>query len=203
ARAEVPPVLRGLVGGRRAAAPAAGAGTAPLSARLAGVAPDDRLRLVLGAVQGEAAAVLGHGSAASIDPSRHFRQFGFDSLTSVELRNRLNAVTGRRLPATLLFDYPTPAQVAAYLVGELAPAAPSAATGSPLAELARLEAAIAAANGSADHADLAERLERISRRLRQAAAPADTGQATTEEINSVAIDELFTIIDQELGASRD
>ncbi|PWW63427.1 acyl transferase domain-containing protein [Actinokineospora spheciospongiae] len=201
ARAEVPAVLRGLVGGRRAAAPAAE--TASLSTRLAGVAPEDRPRLVLDVVRGEAAAVLGHGSAASIDPSRHFRQFGFDSLTSVELRNRLNAATGRRLPATLLFDYPTPAQVADHLVGELAPAEPSAATGSPLAELARLEAAIAAANGSADHADLAERLEQISRRLRQAAVPTETGQATEAEINSVAIDELFTIIDQELGASRD
>ncbi|MCZ9341722.1 beta-ketoacyl reductase, partial [Streptomyces sp. TRM76130] len=76
-RSDVPAVLRGLAGtGRRTAASTAAAGVATLASRLAGAAPDGRLRLVLGAVRTEAAAVLGHGSPAAIEQSREFRQLG-------------------------------------------------------------------------------------------------------------------------------
>ncbi|MEU4087789.1 type I polyketide synthase [Streptomyces aureus] len=208
ARSDVPAVLRGLAGtGRRTAASAAAeAGTATLASRLAGAAPDERLRLVLGAVRTEAAAVLGHGSPAAIEPSREFRQLGFDSLTGVELRNRLTTVTGRRLPSTLLFDYPTPAALAEYLRGELTPSnAPEpAGTGTPLEQLDRLEAALAAAGSTADHATLADRLEQLGRRLRQTdmdtAGP--VGEIDADKINSASVDELFTIIDGDLGVSQ-
>ncbi|GGQ42392.1 hypothetical protein GCM10010279_60380 [Streptomyces mutabilis] len=207
-RSDVPAVLRGLAGtGRRTAASTAAAEVATLASRLAGAAPDERLRLVLGAVRTEAAAVLGHGSPAAIEQSREFRQLGFDSLTGVELRNRLNTVTGRRLPSTLLFDYPTPSALAEYLRDELAPSAePEAAgTGTPLQELDRLEAALAAAGPTADHATLADRLEQLGRRLRQAetdaAGPVD--EIDADKINSASVDELFTIIDGELGISQD
>ncbi|MFK4548182.1 acyl transferase domain-containing protein/NADPH:quinone reductase-like Zn-dependent oxidoreductase [Streptomyces tendae] len=206
-RSDVPAMLRGLAGtGRRTAASTA-AEVATLASRLAGAAADERLRLVLGAVRTEAAAVLGHGSPAAIEQSREFRQLGFDSLTGVELRNRLNTVTGRRLPSTLLFDYPTPSALAEYLRDELAPSAePEAAgTGTPLQELDRLEAALAAAGPTADHATLADRLEQLGRRLRQAetdaAGPAD--EIDADKINSASVDELFTIIDGELGISQD
>ncbi|MGW1077923.1 acyl carrier protein, partial [Streptomyces sp. NPDC002537] len=93
--------------------------TASLEERLAPLGEEDRHRLLEDVICAEVAAVLGHADGSSLDPARSFQDSGFDSLTAVELRNRLKKVTGQRLPATLVFDYPTPQTLAKYLLEEL------------------------------------------------------------------------------------
>ncbi|MER6359171.1 SDR family NAD(P)-dependent oxidoreductase, partial [Streptomyces sp. NPDC001634] len=118
---EVPSLLRALVRvrARRKTEAGTGAHRQDLRARLTAALPADRDRLVSDLVQGAAAAVLGHASAADIEADHTFKELGFDSLTSVELRNRVNAATGMRLPATLIFDYPTPAALIRHIKTEL------------------------------------------------------------------------------------
>ena len=125
----VPPLMSALVrssGRGLAVGPQDGGG---LAGRLAALPAGERAGVVAGLVRAHAAVVLGHGSAQDVDPGRAFRDLGFDSLTAVELRNRLGAVTGLRLPATVVFDYPTPAALAGFvltqLTGEQASAAPA------------------------------------------------------------------------------
>ncbi|MER5932774.1 type I polyketide synthase [Streptomyces sp. NPDC002054] len=114
---DVPPLFRGLFKGVRRMAVSTTAGA--LGLRLGGLAEEERLRHVLDLVRTEAAGVLGHASATAVDPEREFKDLGVDSLSALELRNRLGHVTGLRLPATLVFDYPTPAVLAAHLLAEL------------------------------------------------------------------------------------
>ncbi|MCL9797664.1 acyl carrier protein, partial [Frankia sp. AgKG'84/4] len=94
-----------------------------LTERLAGLAPPEREALLIDLVRGQAAAVLGHGGGGEVEPEAAFKDAGFDSLTAVELRNRLREATGLRLPTTLVFDYPNPVVLARFLLGEFAPAA--------------------------------------------------------------------------------
>ncbi|MGA5134359.1 SDR family NAD(P)-dependent oxidoreductase [Streptomyces olivoreticuli] len=118
---DVSPVLRSLArgGARRARAEGSGRG-AGLAARIAGLAESERRRVVLDVVRGHAGEVLGYGPGRSVGVDTPFKGLGFDSLTAVELRNRLNAATGLRLPASLVFDHPTPKRIAEYLTRELA-----------------------------------------------------------------------------------
>jgi acyl transferase domain-containing protein/acyl carrier protein len=136
--ATVPPILRSLVRApaRRASA-ATSAQAGELAGRLAGLAEAEQRKILLDVVRADVAGVLAHGSPESIAPTQAFKELGFDSLTSVELRNRLTAATGLRLPATLVFDYPNTEKLVDYLLGELAgvtsaaPVVPAARTGEP------------------------------------------------------------------------
>ncbi|WP_449224216.1 SDR family NAD(P)-dependent oxidoreductase, partial [Amycolatopsis speibonae] len=114
----VHPLMRGLVRTKRPAASGARE-DGSLARRLAELPSPEGQQLLLSLVLDEASAVLGYSPGETIDVGRAFKEVGFDSLTAVELRNRLAAASGVRLPATLVFDHPSPAALAAFLGGQL------------------------------------------------------------------------------------
>ena len=115
---ELSPLLSGLVRPVRRAAgqvPANGGGRSGLAARLEGLQATEQTAVIRQVVLAKTAQVLGMTGMDAHDAGRSFRDLGFDSLTAVELRNQLNAVTGLRLPATLVFDYPTPEELTGFV----------------------------------------------------------------------------------------
>ncbi|WP_037837558.1 beta-ketoacyl reductase, partial [Streptomyces sp. NRRL F-5650] len=115
---QVAPLLRALVRPvRRTAGGPAGRGW---RAQYEGTPVDGRESMLVDLVRAQVASVLGHSGTDAVRVDRGFKDLGFDSLTAVELRNRLNEITGTRLPATLVFDHPTPAALGAHLHGLLA-----------------------------------------------------------------------------------
>ncbi|MEU8146476.1 type I polyketide synthase [Nonomuraea sp. NPDC048901] len=189
----LPPMLSELVRARprRAASAERGSG-AGLQARLAGLPEPERRRILLDLVLDQVTAVLGHASAEEVDPHRPFDELGFDSLTAVELRNRLNAAVDRRLPSTLAFDHASPIALAEYLLTEIAP--DDRPTGErALEELDRLGRLLGALTPDE------ETRSTVTARLRGLLAQwrgeqADTGQT----VESASADELFALIDKGL-----
>ncbi|WP_328474034.1 SDR family NAD(P)-dependent oxidoreductase [Streptomyces sp. NBC_00448] len=119
------PLLAGLV--RSPGRPARAGGGGSLATRLAGVDREQWERVALDVVTAQVAAVLGHASASAVDAGRAFKELGFDSLSAVELRNRLAQATGIKLPATLIFDHPRPTAVAKFLVTQMSGVSPGKA----------------------------------------------------------------------------
>ncbi len=115
ASGDVPHLMRGLVHSSRRRAAAAGS----LVERLAGLGEAERRDTVVDLVRGQVAVVLGHIGADAVNPDLAFQDLGFDSLTAVELRNKLGAATGMRLPATVVFDYPTVSALAGFVIDEV------------------------------------------------------------------------------------
>jgi polyketide synthase 12 len=198
---QLPGVFRSLVRTpeRRAAGQAA---TKSLAERLAAVPEAERDRLALDLVREVAAVALGHTDAALIDDDRSFKELGFDSLTAVEFRNRLSAHTGLRLPATVVFDHPSPTALAQWLRARSAPAQadPAPEAGDPLAGLDALERALA----GAAREDAGQRAE-VGRRLREllraweAEPAAEAAQDMSTRIQSASAAEILDLIDSEFG----
>ncbi|WP_431947917.1 SDR family NAD(P)-dependent oxidoreductase [Micromonospora marina] len=199
-RAErTPALLRGLLRRERptarAATPTDGGRT--LADELAALDGPERHTLVVDLVREQAASVLGHGSRVAVAPGRAFSQIGFDSLTAVELRNRLTTATGLRLPATLIFDYPDPNELATYLVSELAPDT-GPAVPPVLADLENLERSLTEASVEPElHDQIGSRLEVLIAKWRTMRAGA--GGDPDLDLELASDDDLFDLIDSELG----
>ncbi|MFI2352729.1 type I polyketide synthase [Streptomyces sp. NPDC019443] len=204
AAGDVPHLLRSLarkLPRSSAGRPAPAAEAEQLGTRLAGLPQADRRQTVLDAVLSQAALVLGHASADAVDPDRGFLELGFDSLTAVELRNRLGTVTGTRLPATLLFDYPEPTGLADHLLGRLAPAVEEQlGNGSVLDRLDAWEAQIEPIMDDTEaRASLRSRLQGLMARLDSLSEDQDPGLES--RLEKASDDELFDFIENELGGS--
>ncbi|MFJ2611391.1 SDR family NAD(P)-dependent oxidoreductase [Streptomyces sp. NPDC087529] len=196
---DVPAVLRSLVRTRRRAAATAGADG--LARRLAGLGAEQRHETLVALVRQETAGVLGHSGADAVLADRDFSRLGFDSLMAVELRTRLSAATGVRLPSTLVFDHPTPTAVARHLAGSLVGGERSGTDASPLAALDRLEAELSADGmDEATRRGVAGRLQRLLAAWDGSGSDGD-GPAVGERIEAASAEEIFAFIDNELGRS--
>ncbi|MEU7039008.1 type I polyketide synthase [Streptomyces sp. NPDC046237] len=184
---------------------------ADLAERLARAPQAEQERILLDLVVSRTAAALGHRTPAAIDPDRQFRDLGTDSVMAVELRNMLDAATGLSLPATLAFDHPTPAALAAYLRGHLVggpdPATDAVGSESAVARLEKFEAGLLETPPDAEEtAVLLARLRDLADRLRTttAAPPAHPGPKAGDgeiDLESASASDLFDLIHKEFGKS--
>ncbi|GAB3897518.1 hypothetical protein GCM10029964_080510 [Kibdelosporangium lantanae] len=188
----LPSVLKGLTGAvRRTASAEVSAGT--LTRQLAALPTEDQHLHVLDILRGHVATVLGHAAPEAIDAGRAMKELGFDSLSAVEFRNRLNASIGLRLPSTVVFEYPTLDALATHVRGEVLPR-DQRRTAPVLADLARLEASWPGADIDAD-----TRTTVVARlRLLLSGASENAG---AERIETADDDEIFSFIENELGIS--
>jgi polyene macrolide polyketide synthase len=188
----LPPILSGLLPRRRARRPMP---AVSLADKLAGLPVAEHEAAALELVRGEVAVVLGHASDEDVPVDRPFNELGFDSLAAVELRNRLGFASGLRLPATLVFDYPTTAALAGYLLGELGDKEKAGAE----VELGRFEAALGAIPAEDP------RRQGLAAHLRALAADLEGGDRAgdgdeIDRLEAASDEELLEFIDEQVGS---
>ena len=207
AGAALPPLLSQLATrpARRVLDPTDMVSLTGLRARLEGLAPEQRRRELVELVCGNAATVLGH-STADVNAEHAFGDLGFDSLTAVELRNRLKIATGLTLSPTLIFDYPTPAALAEHLDGQLL----TGTSSEPPDRMARfndvtreLQSLLGQSDWSpGDKAQLVTRLEGLLSALTgpaHLAYPEHPDDPFDDDIATATESQLFAILDEEIG----
>jgi acyl carrier protein len=172
----------------------------PWSDRLAGLDDDAALRQVRDVVLTQVGVVLGHAAGRTPEATQAFKDLGFDSLTAVDLRNRLTAIFHIPLPASLVFDYPTPAILAEHVTERLRPKRSETAQ-FLIGELSRLAKDISLiTNDDEVEQAFSDQLRDVLARLTERRAePATAG--VSEQLKAASDDEILDFISKEFGIS--
>ncbi|SEO46466.1 Acyl transferase domain-containing protein [Amycolatopsis saalfeldensis] len=188
------PLLRGLPEAADDTGESSPEPTGDLKGQLASLTPAEQQRTLLELVRGQVAVVAGYDAGSAVEPARAFKELGFDSVTAVDLRNRLGASTGLKLPATVAFDHVNSHALAEHLWTQLCEGVAEV----PLeVELDRLESVAAGLDAAEiDRSRIVARLQAMVTTLHQTIAGGTAGAA----LEAATTDELFALIDNELGA---
>ncbi|MDG4794567.1 type I polyketide synthase [Micromonospora sp. WMMD1082] len=190
----LPPVLRSLATGP-ARRDRSASGGPDLARRLADLAEAEQEQILLDLVRVQTATVLAHPSPAAISPSAAFKELGFDSLTAVELRNRINAVTGLRLPATMTFDFPSPEALVKHLMEQIGGGRGRSPAGEVATQIALLEAALRSIEPA--ELDVGQDVSADLRRL-QTLWRSKAGADADDDLAGATADDVFLLLDAEL-----